>query len=390
MMLNLQQTTISKDRLEQEIAERRKAEIALLEAQNKLKQHAGNLEKMVQERTKAIRESERNYKELYESFGEAFIATDWEFNVIHWNKAAEKVTEIKAKDALGKKIYDVLPEMLSVDITPYFKDLQEKKIVRFMMNTVSRETKKPSIFEISIYPSTLGMIVIVEDKTDEERNRRLSAIGQTASMVGHDIRNPLQSITSSLYLIKEEMKESPECQNNPDLQDSFVMIEENVEYINKIVSDLQDYTRPLTPVKKEVKLLGFLKSILATVKIPESIVSEIIAIEDLVIITDASYLKRALVNLVTNAVQAMPNGGELTISAIGREDNVLISVKDTGTGISKEAQEKIFTPLFTTKSKGQGLGLAVVKRIVDALKGNITYKSEEGKGTEFIIEIPKR
>ena len=106
--------------------------------------------KDVTERVKAeetIKESEQRYHELYDSFNEAFMATDWAFNVIHWNKAAERVTTVPAKDALGKKIYEVLPEMLTIDVTSYFEALKEKKPARFMMNVVSRVTKRPSVFE---------------------------------------------------------------------------------------------------------------------------------------------------------------------------------------------------------------------------------------------------
>jgi signal transduction histidine kinase len=84
----------------------------------------------------------------------------------------------------------------------------------------------------------------------------------------------------------------------------------------------------------------------------------------------------------------MPNGGKLSLQATRKDNNLLIGVKDTGVGIPKELKNKIFTPLFTTKSKGQGLGLAVVKRLVNVLKGNITYVSEEGRGTEFTVELP--
>jgi len=98
------------------------------ELQRNLQDYAKNLEALFEERTKKIQENEQSYRELYESFGEAFIATDWQLNVIHWNKAAERVTTIKTSDALGKKIYDVLPEMLSVDVTDYYDQLQEKKL----------------------------------------------------------------------------------------------------------------------------------------------------------------------------------------------------------------------------------------------------------------------
>lgn len=93
-------------------------------------------------------------------------------------------------------------------------------------------------------------------------------------------------------------------------------------------------------------------------------------------------------NLVNNAVQAMPKGGKLTIEAHTTKDKVIISVKDTGVGIPEEVKPNLFTPLFTTKSKGQGLGLAVVKRLVEGLNGKVSFESEEGKETKFIVELP--
>ena len=389
MVCNLEETTASKQQLEKEVEERKKAESALLDAQTKLKEYASNLERIVDERTKRILESELSYRELYESFGEAFIATDWELTIIHWNRAAERVTTVKAQEALGKKIYDVLPEMMNVDVTPYFEALQQKRPTRFMMNTVSRESGRQSIFEISTYPSTQGIIIIVEDKTEEERTKRLSAIGQTAGMVGHDIRNPLQAITSDVYLIREELKGIPECKDNEAMQESLNTIEENIFYINKIISDLQDYTRPLAPANKAVNLKELLLSTLKTTNIPAIIEAKVEAPPNLIVKTDRAYLMRALSNLVTNAIQAMPKGGRLTLTGAEALSKVSISVTDTGTGIPEQAREQIFTPLFTTKAKGQGLGLAVVKRLVEGLKGNITFVSEEGKETKFIIELPK-
>jgi signal transduction histidine kinase len=96
-----------------------------------------------------------------------------------------------------------------------------------------------------------------------------------------------------------------------------------------------------------------------------------------------------LQNLITNAVQAMQEEGKLTIEAIKKNDMVVLSVEDTGTGIPEEAKAKMFTPLFTTKSKGQGLGLAVVRRLVDALNGTISFESTAGKGTKFTVELPQ-
>ncbi len=109
----------------------------------------------------------------------------------------------------------------------------------------------------------------------------------------------------------------------------------------------------------------------------------------LIVKADVQLLKRVLINLVTNAVQAMPEGGELTIKAqTNNNKKIQITVEDTGSGIPEEIKPKIFTPLFTTKSKGQGFGLAVCKRVIEAQNGTISFESEEGKGTKFIIELP--
>ena len=104
--------------------------------------------------------------------------------------------------------------------------------------------------------------------------------------------------------------------------------------------------------------------------------------------TDQLYLKRIITNLASNAVQAMPSGGKLGITAKCKDPKIFITVEDTGEGIPDDAKEKLFKPLFTTKSKGQGFGLAVVKKLTEALDGKVTVESTVGKGTRFILEFP--
>ncbi|MGE5637586.1 MAG: PAS domain S-box protein [Chloroflexota bacterium] len=374
-----------------DITERKRVEETLKQFQIKIQEYANNLEQLVEERTKKIKESEKNYRELYESFDEAFIAIDWELNIIHWNKAAERITTVLAKDALGKKIYEIMPEMTSVDITSYLDALQQKKPARFMMNAKSRVTGKPSIFEISTYPSTQGVTIIVEDKTQEEETKRLSTIGQVAGMVGHDIRNPLQAILSDVYLLKKDLTSMPDISMKSDISESLIGIEENVEYISKIVNDLQDYVKPLVPDLKETNIELVLDAVLAKRAIPKNIeISRVIQAEARNLISDLDLLKRIFANLINNAIQAMPNGGKLSIQAISEGTDVILTVEDTGMGIPEEVKSKLFQPLFTTKAKGQGFGLAAVKRMTEALGGTITFESQEGKGTKFIIRLPRQ
>jgi two-component system sporulation sensor kinase A len=337
---------------------------------------------------KIIKKNEQRYRELYESFNEPFIVIDWEFNVTNWNKAAEKVTTVSANDALGKKVYEVLPEFLTVDIAPYVESLKEKKPARFMMNVVSRQTKKSSVFEISTYPSDLGITIIVQDKTELEDSKRLSAIGATAGMVGHDIRNPLQAVMSETFLLKEELAAMPEGKTKQAMTESLESIDKNIAYINKIVQDLQDYSRPIIPEYSEVNLSDVLSSIFETVSTPAQI-KLALKVEDFEKFkTDPMLLRRALTNLVTNAIQAMPNGGDLEIKCQKENSHAVITVADTGVGIPEEIKNKIFIPMMTTKTKGQGFGLAVTKRLVEALKGVISFESEVGKGTKFRIDLP--
>jgi signal transduction histidine kinase len=234
---------------------------------------------------------------------------------------------------------------------------------------------------------------LVEERTKELKDsERLAAIGATAGMVGHDIRNPLQAITGDVYLAKTELAAIPESEEKTNTLESLREIEKNIDYINKIVADLQDFARPLNPRSEEANLKFIIDELLEKNGLPENVkVSVKVETAATKVVADSAYLNRIMYNLVTNAVQAMPKGGKLTIHAHkGKKTNdAIITVEDTGVGIPEEAKNKLFTPMFTTKAKGQGFGLAVVKRMTEALGGTVTFESEEGKGTKFTVRFPQ-
>ena len=218
---------------------------------------------------------------------------------------------------------------------------------------------------------------------------RLAAIGATAGMVGHDIRNPLQAITGDLYLMKTEVDDLPDSEGKKSIIESLEETEKNVDYINKIVQDLQDYARPLNPKIEESNLSQVFDGIIKKNGIPSNVEVIIKVSKDArELKADAYYLNRIMTNLITNAIQAMPQGGRLKIDARKEKGETVISVKDTGVGIPKDIQPKLFTVMFTTKSKGQGFGLPVVKRMTESLGGTVSFETEEGKGTKFIIRLP--
>ena len=219
---------------------------------------------------------------------------------------------------------------------------------------------------------------------------RLAAIGATAGMVGHDIRNPLQAITSDVFLAKTELTSTPESVEKVNALESLIEIEKNVDYINKIVADLQDFARPLKPNAEETDIKLVIDELLAKNSLPENVKASVKVESDArKVVADSAYINRIMYNLVNNAVQVMPKGGKLTIHAY-KEANYdsIITVEDTGVGIPESVKGKLFTPMFTTKAKGQGFGLVVIKRMTESLGGTVSFESQEGKGTTFTVRLP--
>ena len=272
----------------------------------------------------------------------------------------------------------------SQQIRVYNIDIDELKLAEEARIKAQEKLEENAIM-LEEYASQMEQLA--EQRAEQLKNaERMAAIGQTAGMVGHDIRNPLQAITSDMYLITEEIKVMGDGESKRAIFESIDSITENLTYINKIVSDLQDYTRPLKPSIQEINLFELIEGTLLTINIPNRIeVTTDVKPKAKTLKTDVAYLRRILTNLMTNAVQAMPNEGKLTINVLKKKYKTVITVQDTGVGIPEHVKTKMFTPLFTTKSKGQGLGLAVVKRLVESLKGTVVFESQENKGTKFTL-----
>jgi signal transduction histidine kinase len=266
------------------------------------------------------------------------------------------------------------------------EDLKPLRIVGVEQDITERKQIEQKLEE---YAKNLERLV--DERTKQLKDaERMAAIGQTAGMIGHDIRNPLQAIAGELFLMKQDIDNSPESECKADVQESLASIQTQVDYMNKIISDLQDFARPLKPEMVEIDLCTTIPLLVSTVQVPGNIEARSECDDTLPKIKlDETFLKRILVNLATNAVQAMPDGGKLTIQAAQQNGSIQISVADTGVGIPDEVKPKIFQPLMTTKSKGQGFGLAVVKRLVEAQGGTIGFESKVGEGTKFIIKFPK-
>ncbi len=364
--------------------------------------------------------TEKRFRRLYETTQDGIMARDVIGRMLHCNPAYAKMLGYTRKELKLLSVKQLLPEKWHAQ-----RDRVAQKVLKNGRSIVfEREYRRKdgSIFPASVRTwrltdgrgKVIGIWSIVRDISQQKKlqknlekqagalekivadrtkklkaSERLVAIGQTAGMVGHDLRNPLQTITGELYLAKGEVRTLLESEAKRNLQESIQVIEEQAAYMDKIVSDLQAFVQPIRIDKKSIYLQELIENVLGTISIPPNISIKTQSQRLLPQVkADPNLLKRVLINLTNNAVQAMPNGGKLTINTNVNSKQVCISVKDTGVGIADSIKSEIFTPLFTTKPRGQGFGLAVCKRVIEAHGGTIAFKSVAGKGTQFTIQFP--
>jgi len=376
--------------------------------EEKLRQYSEHLEEVVQKRTEELLESEKRYSVLVEEASDGVVIIQ-DGKIVFTNKRGAEISGYSRDELIGlslEKLVDEKYRQLAKE--RYERRLQGERVpttyeVEFIAKTGEGVPVEASATRIN-YQGRPADLVIVRDirerkRLEEERLKleRLAAIGEAAAMVGHDLRNPLQAIVNTLYLVKEKSKSMPvtdkkivEKHGYPELRSTLM---EEVEYMNKIVSDLQDYARPLKPELVPTSIHQLINETLSTITVPEN-VKTFVEIEGNLdfpkLMVDPAMIRRVFTNLIINALQAMPDGGQLTIRSSKTDEAAFISVQDTGVGIPEEDQPKLFRPLFTTKSKGQGFGLPVCRRLVEAHNGSITVQSEVGKGSIFTVEIPLR
>ena len=378
--------------------------------EDKLKYYSERLEDLVVEKTKNLRESERRYRRLVENIPDIAWTCDHKGNIAFISPKVETfcgytqdeiqsegfnfwLIKVHCDDVERvRSAYELLFRRSQNFDIEYRITKKNGQLIWVSDRAGETHEKDGELYTDGVFSD------ITERKRMEEtlrRSERMVVIGETAAMVGHDLRNPLQTMLTRLYLVKKGMNGSSQSRNEVatklNLEKTLGEFERLIQYMNKIVSDLQDYARPLAPTLVETNLEHLVDNALSTITIPE-IVRISVNVDPSVqsILLDSTLMTRVLTNLIMNAIQAMPNGGQVTITVSKTDENALISIRDTGGGISSENLKKIFTPLYTTKSKGMGLGLAVTERIVKAHGGTITVDSQVDSGTTFTVKIPCR
>jgi len=228
-------------------------------------------------------------------------------------------------------------------------------------------------------------------KTQERliRSEKLAAIGQLAAGVAHELRNPLGVIKNSAYYLKEKIGKSGLITEDSNISEFLNIIENEIGLSDKIIRDLLNFSMITKPVAEPSDVNEVIKYALSVTKAPDNVEVKLNLKPNLKkAMIDPYHIRIVFNNLILNAYQAMDGGGNLWITSRDEGSFVTVEFKDTGCGIKKTDEKKIFDPLFTTKAKGFGLGLAVTQGIIEGHEGQIELKSEVGRGTIFVVRLP--
>ncbi|MDR2618052.1 MAG: PAS domain S-box protein [Treponema sp.] len=316
---------------------------------------------------------------------------------------------------------------------PVWTGIREEKIAEFLEKTLSARDKAEGrefdaeingvqrLFSMSVWPlvqdrRVSGSLIHAEDITEkrsrEARMRRmenLASLTTLAAGVAHEIKNPLGSLSIHVQLIQKIMdankklyfdahpEEAPESGVGPSdyfkLFDKYLaVINEEIDRLNRIVVDFLFAVRPMDMQLRNGNINTVITAMAEFVsfELEEAGIECVLDLqEDLPLIDfDERFMKQTFLNLIKNAIAAMPEGGRLTIKTEALDTEIRITVADTGIGIPGENLEKIFEPYYTTKDTGSGLGLTLVFKIIREHQGEISVKSKPGEGSAFIITLP--
>jgi signal transduction histidine kinase len=311
--------------------------------------------------------------------------------------AAEKFLGAPAGHFLGRRVNEIfqighpLHEVLHVE-----GDELSEIAAETDLNTVDGTRRVGvSVQAIQEDGERMGALVTLRDldsiesiNTQLQVSERLAALGRITAGVAHEVKNPLNSMRLWLENLKESLPPEPDSGSQQAVQ----VLDKEIDRLDAVVKRFLDFTRPMEVRLEATQLADILKEVIEIAK-PQLQktkihVAQLLPIDVPEVYVDRALLKQAVLNLVLNAVEAMPTGGQLRLILSRRGENAEITVGDTGRGIPLENRQKIFQLFFTTRPGGSGIGLASTFRIVQLHNGSIDFTSEVGRGTTFRIELP--
>ena len=286
----------------------------------------------------------------------------------------DEIWQLRKKITLGESVAE----------KEFFLETIEKKILPVLVSVTDITDDQNNALGFVCILKDLSEIKELEIKI--QRKEKLAAMGALAAGIAHEVRNPLSSIKGYATFFANLFEKESE-----NRKAAYIMAEE-VDRVDRVISELLEFARPADLKLKETDVEQLIVNSLRIIK-HEAADAGVNIIKEFekplpVLKIDPDRFTQVLLNLYINAIQAMEDGGNLTIKACKTKDSLILKICDTGSGISPENQESVFNPYFTTKKKGTGLGLAIVYKIIESHKGTIHIESIKGSGTTFVILIP--
>jgi PAS domain S-box-containing protein len=326
---------------------------------------------------------------ILQSVPSGVMSFDENLKIMKVNQAAGKILEVKEETVIGKHHTEILGK-------PITDLLNEKKFIERGEISYITSSGKRIWLGMTLSPlrdqngKTIGQILVFTDLThlkavesQMELRARLSSLGELSAGIAHELRNPMAVIAGYTKLLSKKGEKS--------LQPIIENISKEIVVMDRIISDFLSFAKPAELTMTDIDLKAMIGNCITAIQEDKSNITVRLNIDGRPTIRgDEVFLRQAFINIIQNAVEAMPQGGELTIEIVpsadtGRGFDIVIS--DTGHGISKNIIDKIFLPFFTTKERGTGLGLAIVHKIVVSHGGTISVESSD-KGTMFRMRLP--
>jgi signal transduction histidine kinase len=297
-------------------------------------------------------------------------------------------------EMLGRTAHDVFSSDSNLGAMLLDAFEHRRPFMQREMESTSGKRVQVSLDFIQEKTSQIGALLVMRDtesvrriEDEIEMSRRLSASSRLTRGVAHEVKNPINAIVLHLHLLQNKLQ-----QVDPNTRRHMEIIDSEIHRLDRVVQILVDFTRPRDLRLEEVDLKRLLEDVIL-LSAPDAEQHGVTVIRELsdhplTVKVDTDFMKQAIMNVVLNGVQAISEGGTLTISTRRDEGIAVIEIRDTGSGIPKEVQDKIFELYFTTKRTGSGIGLAQTYQVLHWHNGSVDFESEEGRGTTFRLRIP--
>ncbi|OGW55949.1 MAG: hypothetical protein A2Y81_05110 [Nitrospirae bacterium RBG_13_43_8] len=347
--------------------------------QEKVRYLTTELEKKNRELQSALSDAERNkdyLNAILYNLEEAIIVVDPKEKITMLNKSAEDILGISRSEAVGK-VFNNLHFLISRNNSETILTVTGRQYTIILSHSPIVDSRG----------SSRGNVILIKDITrlrelevQQERDQRLKAMGEMATRIVHEIRNPLCSMQLFASMLEGEVENTPH-------KELARGISTGISSLNTILTNMLLFARPHKPSSKKIPIDGVVEEsvVILTPLIKARNIELKKSLRRYEVLGDEELLKQVFINVILNAVQALPNGGDLNVTMEKSGTSVVVHVKDNGPGIDSADIEKIFNPFFTTKDTGTGLGLTIASQIMQAHGGYIKVHSTEERGSIFSL-----